>query len=141
MPVRHKEHQPYHFPGRQLSLRDRLSPHEFVRRQAIAEFIQRNEDPRSFETVMRYVGRIVEHFSERFDEEDLPIFEKWHTLRVTMLDLPLDTPDYAKMSHANIEIFDKLFFTDPKTGRFDDNKYFRVQPVIKEITYLVSKGA
>jgi len=75
------------------------------------------EDPRSFETVMKICGRIVEHFSERFDEEDLPIFEKWHTLRVTMLDLPLDTPDYAKMSHANIEIFDKLFFTDPKTGR------------------------
>jgi hypothetical protein len=139
MPVRHKEHQPYHFPGRQLPLRDR-DPHEFARRQVIREFTQRNENPRDFETVMRYVKRLVEHFEERFSEDDTPILQGWHALRVEMLDIPVGTPDLVERSHAKINAFNQEYLINPKTRKFDENKFFRLKPVITEITYLVAKG-
>ncbi|MGA2911816.1 MAG: hypothetical protein ABSE17_04285 [Candidatus Levyibacteriota bacterium] len=139
MAVRQEIHQ-HRIPGKQLPLKDRLSPHDFARRQVIREFTMKSEDPRSFATVMRYVGKFVDQFEERFNEDDTPIFQGWHALRVEMLDIPLNTPDYAKVSKAKTDAFIKTFFTKLGTEEFDENKYFRVQPVIKEITYLVSKG-
>ncbi len=139
MAIRQEIH--HRIPGRQLPLRDRLNQHDFARRRAMAEFTQKKENPRSFETVMKYVGKIVENFTEDFSDKDTPIFRKWHVIRVEMLDLPLNTPNYAKISRdKRVEEFDKLFFIDPETGKFDENKYIRVQPVLKEITHLVSKG-
>jgi hypothetical protein len=140
MPVRYPERHPYSLPGRIAPLGDRLSPHEHKRRQIIREFTQKNENPRFFATVMKYVRRLVDDFDVIYTDTDTPLFEAWHALRVEMLGLPLNTPDYHKISQAMVDKFDAKFFKNPKTGEFDDNKFVRVKPALMEITYLVTKN-
>lgn len=126
-------------PGRLLPLELRQRQLEYRRRTAGLEFRQGKADVRSFPLVLSYLKKVVDDFDERF-EKYTDVFEAWHKVRVAILDSDRTGPDFFEQSNALRQNFERTYFTDPETGRFSENKFEKVKPVITEITNLVSRG-
>ena len=124
--------------GAILPLELRQSTLENRRRSAGIEFRQGKADIRSFPLVRKYLKKVIDDYEDRFGSDDA-VFEAWHKIRVAILD-SFGTPDYLQKSRDLTAKFDKEYFTDPKTNTYSPDKYVRVQPVITEITHIVSRG-
>jgi hypothetical protein len=124
--------------GAILPLELRQSTLDYRRRTAGLEFRQGKADVRSYPLVRNYLKRIIDDYEDRFGNDDA-LFEAWHKIRVTILD-SFGTPDYLQKSRDLTAKFDQDYFTDPKTGAYSSDRYVRVQPVITEITNIVSRG-
>jgi hypothetical protein len=110
----------------------------YRRQTAGMEFRRGNANVRSFPLVREYLTRVIDDYEDRFGSDDA-LFEAWHKIRVAILD-NFGTPDYLQKSRDLTAKFDKKYFTDPKTNTYSPDKYVRVQPVITEITHIVSRG-
>lgn len=124
--------------GAILPLELRQSALDHRRRTARMEFRRGEANVRSFPLVRKYLKKVVDDYEERFGQYD-SIFEAWHKVRVTILD-SFGNPNYIEISKQLTNEFYKEHFTDPKTGRHLEDKYQKVQPVITEITNVVSRG-
>lgn len=127
------------YEARQTAMRE--ASLEYRRKEAAAIVFKdgSHRTVRSFDAVMNYVRLVIPDFDDRFPEKYNPIFEEWHGIRVAMLDVPLDDPDYMKISRQKTDAFDQKFFTDPETGTFQEDKYEKVKPAIAEITNVVRR--